>query len=41
MEIGGWADPQTMRKIYTHISQKDAERYKNAMSEFYKERANQ
>lgn len=35
MQIGGWSDYQTMRKIYTHISQKDAESYKNAMAEFY------
>lgn len=35
MQIGGWSDYQTMRKIYTHISQKDANSYKNAMSEFY------
>lgn len=35
MEIGGWSDPQTMRKIYTHISQQDADRYKNAMAAFY------
>lgn len=35
MQIGGWSDYQTMRKIYTHISQKDADSYKNAMAEFY------
>ena len=35
MQIGGWSDYQTMRKIYTHISQKDAESYKNAMASFY------
>lgn len=35
MQIGGWSDYQTMRKIYTHISQKDADFYKNAMSDFY------
>lgn len=35
MQIGGWSDYQTMRKIYTHISQKDADSYKNAMSDFY------
>ena len=35
MQIGGWSDYQTMRKIYTHISQKDADSYKNAMAAFY------
>lgn len=39
MQIGGWSDYQTMRKIYTHISQKDADSYKNAMSEFYNKKA--
>ena len=39
MQIGGWSDYQTMRKIYTHISQKDADSYKNAMSDFYNKRA--
>lgn len=44
MQIGGWSDYQTMRKIYTHISTKDADYYKNAMSAFYNsedENANQ
>ena len=35
MSLGGWSDYNTMRKIYTHISQKDAESYKNAMAAFY------
>lgn len=35
MEIGGWADAGTMRKIYTHIAQSDIDRYKNAMKGFY------
>ena len=35
MDIGGWADFTTMRKIYTHISRKDINRYQNAMAEFY------
>ena len=35
MQIGGWSDYQTMRKIYTHISQKDADSYRNAMAAFY------
>ncbi len=35
MEIGGWADQTTMRKIYTHISQQDKEKAANKMTEFY------
>lgn len=35
MEIGGWSDIQTMRKIYTHIAQEDITRYQNKFSEFY------
>lgn len=35
MEMGGWSDFNTMRKIYTHISRKDIQRYKTAMSDFY------
>lgn len=35
MEIGGWSDRETMRKIYTHISQSDIQRYQNALSAFY------
>lgn len=35
MDIGGWADIQTMRKIYTHIAAEDYARYKGALSDFY------
>ena len=35
MEIGGWSDPGTMHKIYTHIAQSDITRYQNAMADFY------
>ena len=35
MSLGGWSDYSTMRKIYTHVSQKDADSYKNAMAAFY------
>lgn len=35
MEIGGWSDPGTMHKIYTHIAQSDIKRYQNAMGSFY------
>lgn len=35
MEIGGWANDVTMRKIYTHVSQKDILTYQNVMTSFY------
>lgn len=35
MEIGGWKDASTMRKIYTHIAQSDIERYKGELEKFY------
>jgi integrase len=35
MEIAGWSDEATMRKIYRHIAQSDIERYKEALGEFY------
>ena len=35
MGIGGWSDPGTMRKIYTHIAKSDISRYQNALSDFY------
>jgi len=35
MEIGGWADNQTMRKIYTHISQKDISDHSSALTGFF------
>lgn len=35
MQIGGWANDQTMRKIYIHVSQKDVLTYQNAMTSFY------
>lgn len=39
MEIGGWSDPGTMHKIYTHISKSDIKRYQTAMEDFYKKEA--
>lgn len=36
MELGGWSDAGTMRKIYTHLSQNDKEKAQNKMAEFYK-----
>lgn len=35
MQIGGWSNDATMRKIYTHVSQKDVLNYQNAMASFY------
>lgn len=35
MEIGGWSDPATMHKIYTHIAKKDIRRYKTEIADFY------
>ena len=35
MEIGGWSNAGTMRKIYTHIAQNDIKRYQEAMGDFY------
>lgn len=41
MEIGGWSDIQTMRKIYTHIAQSDMSRYEAAFSGFFQENAHE
>lgn len=35
MEIGGWSDNQTMRKIYTHVARSDMERYETQLTEFF------
>jgi len=35
MSIGGWSDFTTMRKIYTHISQRDREDHVAALSGFF------
>ena len=35
MELGGWADADTMRKIYTHLAAKDRLRAENKMASFY------
>ena len=34
-EIGGWSDPGTMRKIYTHIAQSDRAHYESAFTAFF------
>lgn len=38
MEIGGWSDLGTMRKIYQHIAQDDITRYQTEMAQFYAQR---
>lgn len=35
MELGGWSDYGTMRKIYTHLANADRAKYTNAMSDFF------
>lgn len=35
MQIGGWSNIGTMRKIYTHIASQDKERHARAMRDFY------
>lgn len=35
MQIGGWANDQTMKKIYTHLSQKDVAHHADAFSNFF------
>lgn len=35
MRIGGWSDFQTMRKIYTHISEADMARHTNGFTDFF------
>lgn len=36
MEIGGWADTQTMHKIYTHLASADRLKAENKMAQFFK-----
>lgn len=35
MLLGGWSDPSTMRKIYTHISNKDMLAAQNKITQFF------
>lgn len=35
MEIGGWANDATMKKIYTHVARNDVNHYKSAFTEFF------
>lgn len=41
MELGGWSDYTTMRKIYTHLAAVDRLRSKNKISEFFSRNANE
>lgn len=40
MRLGGWSDTQTMHKIYTHIAEKDVQKYANEMANFYTQNKN-
>ena len=35
MQIGGWKDPTTMHKIYTHLAQKDVDKYGDELRAFF------
>lgn len=35
MQIGGWSNDQTMRKIYTHLYQADISKHANAFTSFF------
>lgn len=37
MQIGGWANDQTMHKIYTHLAQEDLQKYAQSFSDFFSE----
>ena len=41
MQLGGWADNQTMIRIYTHIANADRVRAENAMAGFFTQNANE
>lgn len=36
MEIGGWANDQTMRKIYTHLAREDLKKHAQSFTDFFK-----
>ena len=40
MELGGWSDYNTMRKIYTHLAAADRLKSQNKMAAFFKANAN-
>ena len=35
MQIGGWANDQTMHKIYTHLAQEDLKKYAQSFTNFF------
>lgn len=37
MELGGWSNPATMQKIYTHVAAKDKEKHRNALKKFFED----
>ena len=41
MQLGGWADNQTMIRIYTHIANADRVKAENAMAGFFAQNANE
>ena len=41
MSIGGWSDFTTMRKIYTHISQRDSKRFTDELTSFFTQNADE
>lgn len=40
MELGGWSDSNTMRKIYTHLARADRIKATNKIAEFFHQNAN-
>ena len=36
MEIGGWANDQTMHKIYTHLAQEDLKKHAQSFTDFFR-----
>ena len=36
MELGGWEDPATMRKIYIHLAKRDKDRAQKKIAGFFK-----
>ena len=41
MEIGGWDDENTVRKIYAHIAESDVSHFESVMMDFYEKNANE
>lgn len=39
MEIGGWANDQTMHKIYTHLAQEDLKKHAQSFTDFFKKKS--